>query len=98
MGGRGVKITAANVLLRALVADDAEQAVAARALLLQASVVAVPVPVFCELYSRRGNGRRCASGQMQNTVYNAAAVMSSARRHTRAAVVTVQLSGIMAGR
>ena len=50
MGGRGVKITAdTNVLLRAVVADDAEQAAAARALLLQASVVAVPVPVFCEL-------------------------------------------------
>ena len=50
MGGRGVKITAdMNVLLRAVVADDAEQAAAARALLLQASVVAVPVPVFCEL-------------------------------------------------
>ena len=49
MGGRGVKITAdTNVLLRTVVADDAEQAVEARALLLQASVVAVPVPVFCE--------------------------------------------------
>ena len=45
-----MKITAdTNVLLRAVVADDAEQAAAARALLLQASVVAVPVPVFCEL-------------------------------------------------
>ena len=50
MGGRGVKIIAVtNVLLRAVVADDGEQAAAARALLLQASVVAVPVPVFCEL-------------------------------------------------
>ena len=50
MGGRGVKITAdTNVLLRAVVADDAKQAAAARALLLRASVVAVPVPVFCEL-------------------------------------------------
>ena len=49
MGGRGVKITAdTNVLLRAVVADDAMQPAAARALLLQASVVAVPVPVFCE--------------------------------------------------
>ena len=49
MGGRGVKITAdTNVLLRTVVADDAEQAAAARALLLQASLVAVPVPVFCE--------------------------------------------------
>ena len=49
MGGRGVKITAdTNVLLRTIVADDAEQAAAARKLLRQASLVAVPVPVFCE--------------------------------------------------
>lgn len=49
MGGRGVKITAdTNVLVRAVVEDDAEQAAAARAL-LRASVFAVPVPVFCEL-------------------------------------------------
>ena len=49
MGGRGVKITAdTNVLLRTVVADDAEQAAAARKLLRQASLVAVPVPVFCE--------------------------------------------------
>ena len=45
-----MKVTAdTNVLLRAVVADDAEQADAARALLQQASVVAVPVPAFCEL-------------------------------------------------
>ena len=50
MGGRGVKITAdTNVLVRTVVEDDAEQAAAARALLLRASVIAVPVPVFCEL-------------------------------------------------
>lgn len=50
MGGRGVRITAdTNVLLRALVQDDAEQARAAQALLLRATVVAVPVPVLCEL-------------------------------------------------
>lgn len=50
MGGRGVKITAdTNVLVRTVVEDDAEQAAAARALLQRASVIAVPVPVFCEL-------------------------------------------------
>lgn len=49
MGGRGVKITAdTNILLRALVQDDVEQAGAAQALLLQATVIAVPVPVLCE--------------------------------------------------
>ena len=50
MGGRGVKTTAdTNILLRAVVANDAEQAAVAWALLLPASVVAVPVPVFCAL-------------------------------------------------
>ena len=38
-----------NVLLHAVVTDDAKQAASERALLLHASVVAVPVPVFCEL-------------------------------------------------
>ena len=50
MGGGVVKITAdTNVLLRAVVQDDEEQAAAGRALLLRATMVAVPVPVFCEL-------------------------------------------------
>ena len=49
MGRRGVKITAdTNVLLRAVVEDDAAQAAAARALLVQATVIAVPIAVFCE--------------------------------------------------
>jgi predicted nucleic-acid-binding protein len=50
MGGRRVKITAdTNVLVRTVVEDDAEQAAAARVLLQRASIIAVPVPVFCEL-------------------------------------------------
>jgi predicted nucleic-acid-binding protein len=45
-----VKITAdTNVLVRALVQDDPEQARAAAELLEQAELVAVPVPVLCEL-------------------------------------------------
>lgn len=49
MGRRGVKITAdTNVLLRAVVEDDAAQAAVARALLVQATVIAVPIAVFCE--------------------------------------------------
>lgn len=61
MGGRGVKITAdTNVLLRAVVQDDAAQAAAAQALLLRATVIAVPIPVFCEFARvlRRGYGYR----------------------------------------
>ena len=45
-----MKITAdTNVLVRALVQDDPGQAGAASALLEQAELVAVPLPVLCEL-------------------------------------------------
>ena len=45
-----MKITAdTNVLVRALVQDDPEQAKAATDLLEQAERIAIPVPVLCEL-------------------------------------------------
>ena len=45
-----MKITAdTNVLVRALVQDDPEQARAASALLEAAELIAIPVPVLCEL-------------------------------------------------
>lgn len=45
-----MKITAdTNVLVRALVQDDPEQARTASALLEQAELVAIPLPVLCEL-------------------------------------------------
>jgi predicted nucleic-acid-binding protein len=45
-----VRITAdTNVLVRVLVQDDPEQAQVAMDLLLRATLVAVPVPVLCEL-------------------------------------------------
>lgn len=45
-----MKITAdTNVLLRAVVQDDTKQAHAARKLLERTTVIAVPIPVFCEL-------------------------------------------------
>ena len=61
MGGREVRITAdTNVLVRAVVRDDAAQSAAAQALLLRATAIAVPVPVLCELawVLRRGYGYR----------------------------------------
>ena len=54
-----MRITAdTNVLLRAVVQDDTAQCAVAQALLLQATVIAVPVPVFCEFawVLRRGYG------------------------------------------
>ena len=48
--GRVVKITAdTNVLVRALVRDDPDQASQAMEVLQQAELVAIPVPVLCEL-------------------------------------------------
>ena len=44
-----MKITAdTNILVRAVVQDDAQQASQAQALLEQATVIAIPVPVLCE--------------------------------------------------
>ena len=37
-----------NVLLRTVLRDDAEQAAAAEALFARATVLAIPIPVFCE--------------------------------------------------
>ncbi len=45
-----MRITAdTNLLLRAILDDEPEQSAQARALLEQAGLIAVPVPVFCEL-------------------------------------------------
>jgi len=49
MGRRRLRFTAdTNVLVRAVVQDDARQASQAQALLAQAVVIAIPVAVFCE--------------------------------------------------
>jgi predicted nucleic-acid-binding protein len=45
-----MRITAdTNILLRVILDDEPEQARQARALMERASLIAVPVPVFCEL-------------------------------------------------
>ena len=54
-----MKITAdTNVLVRAVVEDDADQAAMAQAVLRRATVIAVPIPVFCEFawVLKRGYG------------------------------------------
>ena len=54
-----MRITAdTNVLLRAVVQDDPEPAAAAQALMLRATVIAVPIPVLCEFawVLKRGYG------------------------------------------
>lgn len=60
MGGRRVKITVdTNVLVRAAVQDDREQARLAADALVNAELVAVPLPVLCEFVwvLRRGYKR-----------------------------------------
>ncbi len=50
MGWRNVKVTLdTNVLLRTVLHDDIDQAAAAEALLERATLLVIPVPVFCEL-------------------------------------------------
>ena len=45
-----MKITAdTNLLLRAILEDEPQQALVAQALIARAELIAIPVPVFCEL-------------------------------------------------
>lgn len=57
-----------NVLLRAVLRDDAEQAEAAEHLLASATLLAIPVPVFCEFsWVLRRNYRQTAN-QVADTI------------------------------
>ena len=60
MAGLGIRLTAdTNVLIRAIVGDDPDQAASARALLSPATTIAIPIPVLCESIwvSKRTYGR-----------------------------------------
>ena len=70
-----MKITAdTNVLLRAVVTDDAGQATMAQALLLQATVIAVPVPVFCEFARVLRRGYGYGTGEIAGAIEAIAAI------------------------
>lgn len=70
-----MKITAdTNVLLRAVVKDDAVQATMAQALLLQATVIAVPVPVFCEFAWVLQRGYGYGTGEIAGAIEAIAAI------------------------
>ena len=59
MGEGLLNVTAdTNILVRTVVEDDPDQAAIAQSLLRQATIIAVPVPVLCELswVLRRGYG------------------------------------------
>ena len=64
-----MKITAdTNVLLRAAVQDDPDQARQAAKLLQQAELVAVPVPVFCEFVWVLRRGYKISAPEISDAV------------------------------
>ena len=57
-----------NVLLRTILRDDAEQADAAEALLARATVLAIPIPVFCEFSWVLRRSYQQAASQVADTI------------------------------
>ncbi len=83
-----MKITAdTNVLLRAAVQDDPDQARQAAKLLQQAELVAVPVPVFCEFVWVLRRGYKVSTPEISAAV----------RRLIKSANVVVNRPAIDAG-
>ncbi len=83
-----MKITAdTNVLLRAAVQDDPDQARQAAKLLQQAELVAVPVPVFCEFVWVLRRGYKVSTPEISDAV----------RRLIKSANVVVNRPAIEAG-
>ena len=83
-----MKITAdTNVLLRAAVQDDPDQARQAAKLLQQAELVAVPVPVFCEFVWVLRRGYKVSTPEISAAV----------RRLIKSANVVVNRPAIEAG-
>ena len=83
-----MKITAdTNVLLRAAVQDDPDQARQAAKLLQQAELVAVPVPVFCEFVWVLSRGYKKSAPEISDAV----------RRLIKSANVVVNRPAIEAG-
>lgn len=88
MGKDKMKITAdTNVLVRAAVQDDPDQARQAAKLLQQAELVAVPVPVFCEFVWVLRRGYKLS----------APAISDAVRRLIKSANVVVNRPAIEAG-
>jgi predicted nucleic-acid-binding protein len=88
VGKDKMKITAdTNVLLRAAVQDDPDQARQAAKLLQQAELVAVPVPVFCEFVWVLRRGYKVSTPEISAAV----------RRLIKSANVVVNRPAIEAG-
>ncbi len=63
-----------DVLLRTVLRDDTEQADAAEALLTRATVLAIPVPVFCEFSWVLRRSYRQTASQVADTIQAICAV------------------------
>ena len=88
MGRRAVRITAdTNILVRTIVQDDEAQSAVAQALLLQATVIAVPIPVLCE----------CAWVLMRRYGYGAEEVAAAIRAITGIDTVVTDAPAVDAG-
>ena len=57
-----------NVLLRTVLRDDAKQAAAAEAVLAQATLLAIPIPVFCEFSWVLRRSYRQTASQVADTI------------------------------
>ena len=65
-----MKITAdTNVLVRAAVQDDRDQAIQAANVLREAELIAVPLPVLCEFVWVLNRGYRIATADIANTIH-----------------------------
>jgi len=88
MGKREMKIAAdTNVLVRAAVQDDPQQARQAAKLLQQAELVAVPVPVLCEFVWVLRRGYKKSASEISDAI----------RRLMKSANVVVNRPAIEAG-
>jgi len=88
MVGQAVKITAdTNILVRAVVGDDARQSKAAQTALADAELVALPLPVLCALTWVLSQGYKIAARDIAETI----------RRLTNSANVSVNRSAVEAG-
>lgn len=90
-----MRITAdSNILLRAILEDDLDQAAQSRAVLQQAELIAVPVPVFCELAWTMQRLYRRTSDEVATTIRS---ILDSSTVVTDRAAVEAGLSILRLG-
>jgi len=95
MGEKTMKITAdTNVLVRAAVQDDAHQARRAAKVLQEADLVAVPVPVLCELVWVLRRGYKKSAADIASAIHR---LINSANVVTNRPAVEAGLSLLEAG-